>query len=501
MKRLFIGLLCFRCFLTPSFGQLAVSRYFGNDMILQRDRPIHIWGKGSPGTKMKVAFGELLQLTWVLSDSTWSVTFDPQGANPEPQTLEIAQGSEQIRFSNILIGDIWLCLGQSNMEWQLQNDESANTEIPDSELPDLRLYNPWYAGKSVYKAEFGDSILSRLNYRDFYSGTWEISTPKSAAAFSAVGYFFGKEIQKVTKIPIGLINLSIGGAPIEAFISPEAMSSQIEFAGKLDGNWLENEQLPIWIRSRGHENVGGQTLSDISDSGPNHAFKPAFAFESGIRELTAMPISGIIWYQGESNAQEPERVEEYGRLQQLMVSDYRSKWNRPELPFYWVQLSSIDTVNYQSHYWPEFRNKQFEMLNQIPFGGMAVSLDIGARHDVHPRNKKDVGRRLARWALRDVYKKPVVVSGPLPKNAVYREGTVSVAFEYPQGLKSADESPLLGFSLDGRHPVSAQIVEDNVLIPAATKPEFVYYAWEPWVRANLINGERLPAPTFKIAVE
>lgn len=169
---------------------------------------------------------------------------------------------------------------------------------------------------------------------------------------SAVAYYFAKAIVEKENIPVGIINLSIGGAPIETFISKEALRRNEKFASKVSGNWLENESLPEWIRQRGKENVGNNANGFKDDLGLNHAYKPGFAYACGIEPLLAFSIKGIIWYQGESNSLEKEKVEEYRALLHLMIGDYRIKWKQPDMPFYWVQLSSIDTANYQSKLWP-----------------------------------------------------------------------------------------------------------------------------------------------------
>ena len=217
--------------------------------------------------------------------------------------------------------------------------------------------------------------------------------------------------------------------------------------------------------------------------------------------MAQMPIKGILWYQGESNAQEPERVYEYAELQKSMIEDYRKQWKQHEMPFYWAQLSSIDSSRYKSRYWPQFRNKQRKLLEEIDYGGMAVTSDIGAKNDVHPTNKKDVGNRLARWALNNVYSHGIMPSGPLPYSAVYKDGKVVVSYEYSDGLTSSDGKPLRGFSLDGKNSVKADIQKDKIVIPTVRKPKFLYYAWRPWSDANLVNVEKLPASTFKLKVE
>ncbi len=375
-------------------AQLSLPDIFTDDMVLQRNEPIHFWGKGIPDTSLEVLFESEVQKTRIRKDSTWSILFKKREANSIPESVQITSDKETIRLSNVLVGDVWLCIGQSNMEFPMQNEKHFEEEKKKADRPQLRFYNASFAGKDIYNETFTDSVLRLLNKKKFYNGKWAISDSNSIKQMSAVGYYFGKRILESEHIPIGLINMAIGGAPIETFIGRDTMGKNSGFSQKVKGNWLINEALPVWIRERGRQNVSEASVIYQDDLGANHAYKPGFAYSAGIEPLFQMPIKGILWYQGESNAQESQRVTEYGELQKLMVQEYRQQWKQPELPFYWVQLSSIDTATYKSGYWPEFRNEQRKLLETIPHGGMAVTSDIGAENDVHPTNKRAVGNRL-----------------------------------------------------------------------------------------------------------
>ena len=319
---------------------------------------------------------------------------------------------------------------------------------------------------------------------------------------SAVAYYFGKDIILNTGIPVGLINLSIGGCPLETFIDTKVMLANPAFKAKCQGNWLDNDALPVWIRQRGKENIANLPGVPSDEYGPFHSYKPGVAYQAGIAPLLSMPIKGIICYQGESNAQEMERVNEYAELSRLMVEDFRRKWKDPRMPFYYVQLSSIDTPKYKGQLWPDFRNEQRKMLSLIPFSGMAVCSDIGALNDVHPVNKKWVGQRLARWALAKNYNKNILPSGPLPITASYNNGLLSIRFSHTgNNLNSFEGETLRGFSLDGIKEVPAKITGDRVLIETTTKPSALYYGWSPFSKGNLVNADNLPASTFKLTVK
>lgn len=481
-------------------AQFKLPSIFTDNMVLQRNKPIHIWGWGKPKKIVEITFDGETKTDVVKSDASWSIYLNPRKANTTGHLLKIRHGEEQFSLENILIGDIWLCLGQSNMEWPLQKEMHYAEEVDKTDQRWLRFFNPTYAGKGVYNKTFGDTIVRRLNADGFYQGQWEMSNPKTAMDLSAVGYYFGQAILNTIRVPVGLVNLAIGGAPLETFISTESLYQSNTYRDKVSNNWLYNDHLPIWVRKRGTQNLAGAKSVPTDSLGPNHAYKPGFAYKVGVKPLFQLPIKGIIWYQGESNAQEPERVNEYADLQALLADDYRIGWKDAKMPFYWVQLSSIDTVNYDAQLWPQFRNEQRKLLSLISHGGMAVTSDIGAKNDVHPTNKKAVGERLARWALFNTYKRDIVPSGPLVKKVEFNRNRLMVTFEYGEGLASKDGSELRGFSLDGRNPIRAEIQDGKVIIPVQDRPEYLYYGWQAWTHANLVNSEQLPASTFRMPV-
>ena len=492
------------CILFPftATAQLQLAKIFSDNMMLQRDKPIVIWGKAAPGNTVTVSFANSKADTIAQKDTAWKIILPRQKAQTVPQTLTVQSGQQTISINNILIGDIWLCMGQSNMEFPMQREMHYKEAIKESSQPLIRLYNPTYAGKNIFNSPYSDSVIQLLNENDFYKGQWQNCDSNSFKTMSAVAYYFGKNIAAQTDIPVGLINIAIGGAPLETFIDPDALLQDSRFNNKVKGDWLLNAALPIWIRERGKQNIGSLQNIPSDAIGKNHAYKPGFAFKAGILPLLNIPIKGILCYQGESNAQEMERVNEYGALSALLIKDYRKKWGQPALPFYYVQLSSIDTLKYKGALWPHFRDEQREMLSLIPNSGMAVCSDIGFKDDVHPTNKKNVGERLSYWALNKIYGKSVVPSGPLPQKAVYQNGLLTVSFMYAgKGLQTSDGKTLNGFSADGNLSLVAVIQNNKVLIQLPTKPEFIYYGWKSFSDGNLTNSDLLPASTFKIKVQ
>ena len=482
-------------------ARLQLAAPFASQMLLQRNQPIHVWGKGTPQQSVQVSLGKHKATTQVAADSGWSLYLPAMPASTQPLSMYVVSGNDSVVLTDLLIGDVWLCIGQSNMEWPVKRSLHAAEPMAAAQQPLLRFYNPSYAGKNLYNIAFTDSVIRRLNTQQFYQGTWQRCDSSSLPDMSAVAYFYGQHLLNNTGVPQGFIQLSIGGAPLETFIRREALAAHPQLAAKQQGNWLSNDALPVWVRERGMQNTANNAAILTDDMGPNHAYKPGFAYAAGVAAFVPMHIAGVLCYQGESNAQEPERVAEYAALNELMINDYRLVWQQPRLPFYFVQLSSIEATNYKSALWPAFRNEQRLMLDKIPYSGMAVCSDVGARHDVHPTDKKTVGERLALWALRDVYGQRITASGPLPLSVRYKQGKVVIRFAHGKGLQTANAAPLQGFSLNGASPVAAQIRHNKIIISTHTKPEAVYYGWQPYSNGNLLNAAQLPASTFKIAVQ
>ncbi|WP_305548633.1 sialate O-acetylesterase [Sediminibacterium sp.] len=500
---------------------MSVNKIFTDHMVLQRDQPIHIWGRGLPGAAVKVSLSRTglrsadsktlssvvkSVVTSVRLDSSWSVNLPALKASTTPHEIIINSCKKNILISNVLLGDIWICIGQSNMEWPMQREMYYREAITTANQPLLRFYNPTYAGKNVFNQYFSDSVLQMMQPEKFFAPTsWQVSDSNSFRAMSAVAYYYGKSIVTNTQVPIGLINLSIAGAPLETFIGVDALKSDERFAAKAIEPWLTNPAIPVWVKERGNQNLR---------TGTNHPFKPGHVYEAGLKPLFPLAIKGIINYQGESNAQEMERVNEYAALTQLMVQNFRGRFQQPMLPYFFVQLSSIDSVKYKGQYWHLFRDEQRKIMERLSYSGMAVCTDYGLKDNVHPTNKKIVGERLARWALNKEYGLSIVPSGPLPLSAQYANGQLQVTFNHAKdGLATADGKSLRGFSLDGIHEVSARIQKgtlqlgnavssgaEMVVIDCEEQPEYIYYDWKPYTDGNLVNREQIPTSTFKIKV-
>lgn len=480
------------------FSQLSINQPLMHHMVLQRGMPLVLSGAAAPGGKVQVSIGGNAKAIKVYTANTntngyWKLELPAHPASFDAFDLVVYSKRDSIIYKNLLWGDVWLCAGQSNMEFPLKNERHVKAELPIIRNPAIRLYNPNYIGKNRYSNLYPDSIQQNLIATNFYKGAWQVLDSISAPGFSAIGYYFSKIIAQKVKVPIGIINVSVGGSPIEAWMSEASLLNSKKFAPKINNRWLTNNYLPVWIRQRGIENIG---LSNVNG---NHAFKPAFLYEAAIQPLSLLSIAGILWYQGESNAQEMERVVEYEDLQSTMIASYRKAWRQPNLPFYFVQLSSIDSAKYKSHFWQSFREVQYNAFINGHDIGLAVSMDKGAINDVHPTNKKEVASRLANWALNRQYGFKQVPTITKPTSAIYQNNQVVVAFD--DQLQILDNQSPLGFSLDGITEAIYTVKGNLVYIKAFSKPQKVWFGFSPYTSANLVDKDGIPVPAFSLVVK
>ncbi len=472
--------------ITGDFGGLQMSDLYTDNMVLQYGEPLDIHGKANAGEKITVSIGKQKVKTVTGSNGKWSVMLEPLKAGG-PYTLTIAAGKEKLVYNNVLAGEVWLCSGQSNMEFRLNEAVTAKADIPQATNSNIRLFD-MKARWRTNAVEWDASVLDSLNNLQYYTDAkWTVCSPETAAWFSAIGYYFGKQLQENLDVPIGLICNAIGGSPAEAWVDRKTL--EFEFPAILR-NWTKNDFIQDWVRGRAALNVKKSAYKE-----QRHPYEPCYLFESGIRPLDKFPIKGVIWYQGESNAHNREAHE---KLFKLLVQSWRENWNDAEMPFYFVQLSSINRPS-----WPWFRNSQRLLMEDIPHTGMAVSSDKGDSLDVHPRQKKEIGLRLAAWALNKTYGKDVVPSGPLYKSVRFSGGKAYVSFDYAEGLTTSDGKDIRTFEVAGEdemfYPAQAVVENGEVKVwsDKVKNPTIVRYGWQPFTRANLVNGVGFPASTFR----
>lgn len=472
--------------ITGDYGGLKMPLLYTDNMVLQREVPLTIQGTANAGDQVTVSIADRQMKTKVGPNGKWSVTLPPLKAG-EPYTLKISTNQKVLQYHNVLAGEVWLCSGQSNMEFMLKQASTARLDIPRAADQELRLYD-MKARWRTNAVEWETTVLDSLNHLQYYKDTeWKECAPETVSDFSAIAYYFGKMLRDSLKVPVGLICNAVGGSSTEAWI--DRTSLEYHFPAILK-DWTQNDFIQEWVRGRAALNIKKSV-----NNRQRHPYEPCYLYESGIRPLEQYPIRGIIWYQGESNAHNWEAHE---ALFKLLVNAWRKNWNDDCLPFYYVQLSSLDRPS-----WPWFRDSQRRMLNEISDIGMAVSSDHGDSLDVHPTCKQPVGERLARWALNKTYLKDIVPSGPLFRSADVRGEKVYLSFDYGQGMRSSDGKSLRCFEVaefEGiYYPATAEVVGEQVKVYSkeVRNPRYVRYGWQPFTRANLVNRAGLPASTFR----
>ena len=504
--------------ITGDYGGLQVSPMFSDHMVLPREKDFLIRGTADAREKVKVTVdGDVLEAV-ANNRGQWCVLVPHRPAKVGAE-LRIETAKSSLVYRDVAFGDIWLCSGQSNMEFEVRQSSDAAPR-PDA---GLRLYDMkcnWRTDNVAWPASALDSV-NHLQY--FAPARWMPASDAAIARFSAVGYAFGQMLRDSLQVPIGLICNAVGGSTAESWIDRETLETRYPAILR---DWLHNDLIMEWARGRAEKNLSNRPAS-VEGYGlvpARHPYEPCYNFEAGILPLDHYPITGVIWYQGESNA---DRVEVHEDLFPLLVDSWRNYFSQDgrsgsamtptvipgsaptvipgltgNLPFYYVQLSSLNRPS-----WPVFRDSQRRLLASRPGLGMAVTSDLGDPIDVHYRQKRPVGERLALQALEKHYGHSVKADGPLAKEAAQVGPDVYVDFSQQDALRSADGGPIVGFEVqdaaDGLfHPVAAQVDRNSVILncSAIKRPVAVRYAWQPYTRANLVNAAGLPASTFRLPV-
>lgn len=485
---------------------LSLPQVFGSHMVLQAGAVIPVWGRASPAKEVHVTFGGDSQVVKADRRGDWRLQMPACTATSTPRNLLIESAGERIQFTDVLVGEVWVCAGQSNMEWMLAQSASGGDELAAADHAEIRLLN-LPGGARGSSGSYAPMHLARLTPETFCEGEWKVASAESARSFSAVAWYFGRRLQAELKVPVGLICPAAGGTPTESWIPVDALADDPELKELVFGNWLDNERLGEFCRVRGQQNLlaaiqAGEPVP-ADRHGPNHSFKPGFMWSAGIEPLIPYAIRGVIWYQGESNAETPGRVREHGRLFPLLINQWRDRWGQGDFPFLYVQLPALNRSE-----WPWFRAGQRRSLSQLSNVGMAITIDTGHPSNVHPTSKKPVGQRLAKWALGTTYelKTHAIFSGPLLEVAEREGDSMVVSFKHVgEGLKSSDERPLRHFEICGDngvfHPGTAEIISKSsvaVSSPLVAEPRDVRYGWLPFPNppVNLFNSANLPASPF-----
>lgn len=449
---------------TTAAAELKLPSVIGDNMVLQRDREVPVWGWDDAGQTVTVTLGDARVTAEADNDGRWLVHLPAMEAGG-PHTIKV-EGTSSAEIKNVLFGEVWLCSGQSNMEWTVNNSDNPEEERAAANYPQIRHIKIPHTP--------ADSPQS-----DVPSDGWQVTTPETVGDFTAVGYFFGRHLYQELDVPIGLIGSNWGGTRIEPWTPPEGFKhvrDLADIAENLDQYPQKNDQGVI-----------------------NHQ-SPLALYNGMIAPLLPYEIRGALWYQGESNNGEGML---YYQKMRALIHGWRTVWNNPEMPFYYVQLAPF-RYGGDPERLPGIWEAQTAAL-AVSNTGMAVTVDIGNVADIHPRNKQDVGKRLALWALAKNYgQSDLVHSGPLYRSMEIKEDTIRIFFDHVgSGLVSRDDEPLTHFQVagpDGKFvDATAEIVEDSVVVRAdgVDDPRSVRFGWHQEAEPNLSNREGLPASPFR----
>jgi len=490
-----LGLLVF--VLRPAVAEVELNALFSDNMVLQQGIEVPVWGKADEGEKVTVKFAGQ-QVTARPKNGKWMVKL--QKLKPGGPFAMMVSGKNTIVIKNILVGEVWVCSGQSNMAMTVSRCANAEQEIANSRNPNIRLF--------TVSRVVSDKPLDNV------TGKWVECGPNTVGSFSGVGYFFGRELQKAIKRPVGLIHSSWGGTPAEAWTRREVLAEKPELKPILDAYEKALERLPQatkkyeeamakWKEAFKKAKQEGKRppRRPYPPMGPNNPRSPGGLYNGMIAPLIPYAIAGAIWYQGEANA---SRAYQYRVLFPTMITNWRRDWGQGDFPFLFVQLAAYKKISPepQESGWAELREAQTMTLS-LPNTGMALAIDVGEQFDIHPKRKQEVGARLALAARAIAYGEKIVYSGPMYDSAKVEGNKVVIGFKHVGGGLVAKDGELKGFAIAGPDKkfvwADAKIVGEKVVVssPQVSKPVAVRYAWADYPVCNLYNKEGLPAVPFR----
>jgi sialate O-acetylesterase len=483
-------------------GDVKVPAIFGPHMVLQRDQKDRVWGWAEPAEEITVKIGGQSKTSKAGSDGSWQVILDAMPAGG-PHTLSI-QGKNTLKFDDVLVGEVWICSGQSNMQWPLTLAVDGDLEIAAATDPNIRLITVPNLGTQEPQQSF--------------KGEWQTAQPGTVGWFSAVGYFFGRRLHQTLNVPVGLINDSWGGSACEAWIRRDVLAADQKYAPLLK-HWEKIEKEYVHAKAE-YESKQAQWRAAVTkakaekkeappapdnpDDWMQGNSRPGNIYNGVLKPTIGYGIRGVIWYQGESNA---GRAYQYRDLFPLMIKSWRDEWGQGDFSFYWVQLADFlaEAPEPRDSDWAELREAQTMTLSRLPRTGEAVIIDAGESQDIHPRNKLVVANRLARWALARDYGLKVAYQSPTYKEVKMQAKKAVIRFDHVGGgLKTIDVGELRGFAIAGSdHKFVAanakfigrdaiEVWSDKVAEPASVR-----YAWADNPVCNLYSDEGLPVTPFR----
>ena len=493
-------------------SEVTLPNMLGSHMVLQRNQPIHLWGWADPGEQVTATLRDATAATKADTLGHWSLYLPPEKAGG-PYQITIS-ATNKIVLDDVLIGDVWFASGQSNMEFPLLgfpgNADMNNSaeEIRNANQPSLRLLHIRTKASPYPLDDVNTGANQSLTMQGTQNNSWTLCTPETAATFSAVAYFFGREIASKEHVPVGLIDSTWGGTPGEAWVSLDSLSADASLM-PVFAQWAEKSRDQVDVSkvmaAEKREDAAAEAAGQPKPKHPWHpnldSWDPAWLYNGMVAPAVPYPIKGVLWYQGESNS-DVRRASSYERVFSTLIEDWRRQWREGNFPFLFVQISSFRSTAEED--WPIVREAQRRALG-LTKTGMAVTIDIGNLDNVHPADKQDVGARLALAARVIAYGEKIEDSGPLYRGMSVEGSDVHVWFDHAEGLV-AKGGPLTGFEVAGadRNFVKAEARIENanggdhiVVSSSAVKdPAYVRYGWQNAPVLNLYNAAGLPASPF-----
>ena len=485
---------------------VTLASLFGDHAVLQRDKPVPVWGRAGAADPIAVTFHGQTARTVAGPDGRWRVCIGPFAASAEPADLVVAGGST-ITLHDVVIGEVWLCSGQSNMEFMVDDGTAYRVGTPEAEVA--------AANYPLIRQLKVERTVSTTQAETVKTGGWQLASPKTVGGFTAVGYFFARDIHRALGVPVGIVDCPWGGTPIESWMS-DAATNSTSLAAVLDARWKKEmsewppervakypADMAAWEKAEREARVNHTTNPLTWPQPPattDSPILPAGLFNAMIAPLQPGALRGILWYQGESNV---GRAEEYPELFKTMIRSWRQGFGQGDVPFYFVQIANFgDESERVDRGWARLREAQAQALS-LPNTGMAVTIDIGEARNVHPRNKQEVGRRLALIAKTQLYGIPPEISGPVFAGASREGAAMRVRFSHAGDELQARGGEVGALEIAGAdkvfHAAVGTIETDSLLVssPEVAEPVAVRYAWTNAPRANLYGDTGLPVAPFR----
>jgi sialate O-acetylesterase len=469
-------------------AEVKLPNVFSDHMVLQREQKNKVWGTAEPGEAITVSIEKQSHKVNAAGDGKWHVALDPLPAGG-PHELAV-KGSNEIKFTDVLVGEVWVCSGQSNMQWWVKLSNDPDLEKLAAKFPKIRMINFPNVGTQ-------EPIWTHPNSK------WQVCNPDTVSDFSAVGYFFARQLHQTLDIPVGMVNNAWGGSACEAWIARNLLVADQKFKPLME-RWegMEKQFVDLSAKTDRSEDENKQ-LNNLRGLMGGNA-RPGNIYNGELKSHLGYGIKGAIWYQGESNA---GRAYQYRDLFPLMIKSWRDEWGQGDFPFYWVQLADFTSENpgqFDSD-WAELREAQTMTMDRLPNTGEAVIIDIGEGKDIHPKNKVDVGRRLARWALAKNYGVNIPYHSPRYKSMKKEGAKIFLTFDYVDGgWRPFDVNEPRGFTIAGEDKkwvhAKAEIQKDGTIAvwgDGIENPAAVRYGWANNPVVNMFNGAGLPLTPFR----